>query len=470
MTFPHQEKNTSLSFIKPGVKKNKNLNLLEIDLKELESNQYKKDIGLVFKASGNHNFRNIIDEETNSYIKTSFRAELEWNVLKMGFVYNKVKAKRIKNIIEILKLDSEKVEKQLWRRQFRIDYNFILNKEVINLHTNFLAFENSFFDFLNKLYYQKLIKRERLLKVSNQIQVLKNQLKTVEKENILLQDSVSEKYLTTKKLPLLVVNLDSFSVTNSPQKKQFAEENIRLQNHALNDINLSFYVNQNYLQTPTLQRYFPAVGFRFKAPIRFNNRKKIIKTKIKILQAQETDKSLGRYNLTITYVNEYNEKLKDLRNQYKSWQVIDERIRVLKLLKQEVETENSGLLILEMMEEQFKVLENMLQLKRQLYKVITRFFELNDTNNLNTLFKHFYFDEKNKKQPLLLKESKKYSLKFQLEFLEAKKIREVVLEDNQLRNKLKKSSIIILEKEQKTIKTVENFIEEELKRIQHESI
>lgn len=474
LIFPYQDK-SSLAFPKPTIKKVRNLNLLQIELKKLQSSQYKKDIGLVFKANINHNFRDAIDEETNTSIKTRVRAELEWNILKMGYVYNRVKSKRLQNDIEILKLESNQTQKELWRRQFRIDYNFVINKEALNFYKDFLSFENEYFDFLNKLYFQKLIKRERLIKVSNRISILKTQVKVISKENSILKDSVSKNYQKVKKLPLLVIKTDGFSLKNFKNKSSLKEENIQLQHHYLNNFNLSFYVNQNYTYSESTQRYFPSIGVRFKAPIRFNNRKKIIKTKIKILKAQEIDKSLGKFNQIITYLSEYNEKLKDLQNQYKSWLILKERIRILKILKQEIKSEKTGFLVLELMEEQFKVLENTLQLKRQLYKIITRFFELNSSDNIHTLFIPFQFKGTNTNTKYLLKWNSQYSIDFQIKFLKAKQIKEVILltDDKNIIGKLKKANILFTIKEKVNTSSVEKLITEELriiKKQQNESI
>ena len=181
------------------------------------------------------------------------------------------------------------------------------------------------------------------------------------------------------------------------EKTGFNEDNIKLQHHLVNDLNLSLYANQNFIYSTTAQTFFPSVGIRFRAPIRFNHKKKIIETKIKILKAQETDISVGKYNASLTYIKEYNEKLKDLQNQYKSWQVLEERIRILKVLKRELNSSETGLLLLGLMEEQFRILDNTLQLKRQLYKAITRLFQLNKENRFSRFFLLLLYFKKSQK-------------------------------------------------------------------------
>lgn len=471
LEFPTSDSKLLFTYQPLNLKKDNNLNLLEIDLKKLEANQSKKDIGLVFKANANHNFRDAIDEETNTSIITSVRTELEWNILKSGFFDNRIKSKRFDNVVAGLKEEANSVQKELWRRQFKVDYNYVLNNELISLNKTFLSFENGYFDLLNKLYYQKLIKREKLIQVSNQIHVLEEQIQALEKENRLLKDSVSVAYLKVKKLPLLKVQLDSFSLKKQLRKTNYKEENIRLEHHPLNNINLSFYINQNYRYSETAQRFFPSAGIRFKAPLRFNNRKKIIKTKIKILKAQELDKSLGQLNSIITYISEYSEKLKDLQNQYQNWQVLEERIRILKVIKEEFKTQDTGILLLELLEEQFKVLEETLELKKQLYKVITRLFVLSEANTIETLFIPYEFKKTASFEKLLLKNSRDYTIDFQISFIKAKQLPKVeVLKDDLItQNKLKKALINYVLVDNTTQKTVEQFIKEELKRIKRKA-
>lgn len=455
-----------LQFYYPMAKA-KNTNFLEQELKDWQSKQYKKDIGLVFKTTARYNFRDGIEEDTQNYLKGSVRGELEWNILKMGYVYNRLQSKRLQNDIEVLKLESDRTQKILWRRQFRIDHNFVLNNEKLGLLNNFLAFENEYFDILNSMYFQRLIKRERLIEVSNQIAVIRSQQEVLKKQNEILKDSVSPHFLNLKQLPLLKILLDSAAVSYNVEKMSFKEENIRLQHHPMNDLNLSLYAVQNYNYSTNAHRFFPSVGIRFRAPIRFNHRKKIIETKIKILRAQEADKSVGKYNNALTYISEYNEKLKDLQNQYKSWQVIEERIRILKILKQELNNAETGMLLLALMEEQFKVLENTIQLKRQMYQVVAHLYELNRSIQIQDFVMPFEFEKNTNEQVFCLQQSKKYSVAFQIDFIQAKKIKNITVlsQDKELQLRLKKNDIAFVIVDSVKGVNLEAYIQQEISRI-----
>lgn len=449
------------------ISKSKNLKALQIDLKKLESKQYKQDLGLVFKATANYNFRDAIEEETSNYIKGSIRAELEWNILKGGLFNNRLQSKILENDIEALKIERVNAQKELWRRQFRIDYNYILNKEAIAFLQRFEAFQNDYFDILNKMYFLKLIKREKIITSSNQILVLKTQIETIKKENKILSDSVSTNLKNVEKLPILKIKLDSISLAKEINKFLLNEENIKLKHQSMNDINLSFYATQNYTYSSNTQRFFPSIGIRFKAPIRFNKRKKIIEAKIKILRAQQSDISVGKYNASLTYMKEYNEKLKDLQNQFKSWQVLEERIRILTILKLELDSSETGLLLLGLIEEQFKVLENTLQIKRQLYKVITRLFQMNKEIEFQHFFTPFTFQKISEERIVCITESKKYTTDFQLAFLKAKRVNKILVlsTEKDLQRKLKEEKITFIKVDRIKGITTEQIIDEDLNRI-----
>lgn len=447
---------------------NKNsINHHQIKLKRLESEQFQQDLGLAFKANANYNFRDAFDEEQNSFNRFRFRAELEWNILKNGFVHNRTKALQKQNEIEHLKLQNNRVKKQTWRRQFRIDYNYIANKEAIQLFSSFLSFENEYFDFLNQLYAKSLIKRERLIEVGNQIHIVKNQLALITKKNSLLKDSISGNATLTENLPIYRIHIDSISLSTEVYNSKYLQVNIALNHKAINDLSLSVYVNQNYNHSITRNQYFPAVGIRFKAPIRFNKRKEIIKTKLQLLSAKERDKNIGQYNRLITHMNSYNEILKDFQNQYKNWKVVEERIRIFDLLKEEYNSYKTGLLILELTEEKFKILENCIQLKRQLFTIISQLFELYPKENLQEILVPYLFKENTQRQPVLFTQNDNYSHDFQYEFIKFRKQFSIVVlkSDTKTQQYLTKKKVAFKIVEAAYTKTIAQVIQKELKQL-----
>lgn len=448
----------------------KNVNFLESELKRFQSEQFTKDIGLVFKANAHYNFRNVFDDETNNFNIGRIRTELEWNILRSGYTNNRAKSKRLLNEMKMLQNNQIEAERVLMRRQFRVDYTYAINQEAIQHFEKFYQFENEYFDFLNKLYFKKYIKREKLIEVSQQINVLKNQIEVLKKENEIIKDSVSGKYQTNQSLPLLKLQIDSLSYTYDSQNLDLQKENVYLQHKAINDLNFSFYVQESFNYSKVGHRFFPSVGVRFRAPIRFNHRKKIIETKLKILTAQQIDKSVGKQNRIITLIGGYNEKLRDAQNQYKGWKVLEERIRVLSVLKSELDNEETGVLLLELLQEQFRVLENILQLKRQLYTSLSHIFEVMETPNIETIVTPINFHEFDTRSQFAIQQNQVYDLNFQIEFLKAKGCTEVeVLENDRMSQRALEKANIKFQKVEKLKKPlVVSSIQRELNQIQIE--
>lgn len=445
----------------------KNVNYLESELKRIQSEQFTKDIGLVFKANAQYNFSTGFDEETNNFNIGRVRAELEWNILRSGYTHNRTLSKRTKNEMYMLQNNQVEAERILMRRQFRIDYNYVINAEMIEHFTKFSQFENEYFDFLNKLYYKKYIKRERLIEVSQQIHVIKNQLEVLKKNNELLKDSVSFAYQNRKNLPFLKLTLDSLSYRSNSRNLELQKENVYLQHKAINDLNFSFYVQENFNYSRVGHRFFPAVGIRFRAPIRFNHRKKIIDAKLKILTAQHIDKSVGEYNQIVTWVGGYNEKLKDVQNQYKNWKVLEERIRVLSVLKSELDNQETGVLLLELLEEEFRVIENMLKLKKQLYTSLSHVYELTRAANIETIVTPVDLAKGMVNSTYSIQDSKIYSIDFQIQFLKAKEAVKVEVQEQDIKTQeaLSKAKIsFVIVKELNNI-SVEKAIQRELNQI-----
>ncbi len=444
-----------------------NVNQYQIKLKELEATELSQDIGLVFKANANYNFRDAFDEEQNNFNRFRFRAELEWNILKNGFIHNRTKVQQKSNEAENLRLLGRDAKKELWRRQFRIDYNYIGNKEVVDLLTDFIDFENQYFDVLNKLYSESLIKREPLIRVGNQIHVLKNQLEILERENAIIRDSVSENGLKYQKLPIFSIRTDSISLQSLQYDNSFLQDNIELQHRAINDLSLSVYINQNINYSLAQTQYFPAMGIRFKAPIRFNKRQDIIKTKLQLVTAEEKDRSVGCYNEIITYINMYNEKLRDLQNQYKNWRIVQERIRVLDLMKKELNDYNTGLLILELTEEKFEILQNVIQIKRQLYTTISHIYQLSPIDDIQDLLAPYFFQEKIEKQYILFTPSEEYTLEYQREYIKTKPEFAIVVkaEHKDIQNYLQNNAIAYTIATNENIETISQLMTKELKKI-----
>ncbi len=417
-------------------------NARRIDLARLESQEFQKDLGLVFKANTNFNFIDEFDDDTNSFNRFRLRTELEWNLFKGGFIQNRNLSKIKENEARILQLEEIRNQKISLRRQMRIDIAYAINKEKELLLDKFLIFENHYFDLLNSLYQNKLVKREEIIQLANRIAMLENELKLLKKENDLIEPTVRNDFKSSRRLPFLTLKSDSLSLYTTDQLP-YLIENMQLERDPINNYNLSFFVSQNLNYFTNRLQLIPTIGARFRIPIRGNRRRSIEETKSKILELDMRDRVIGVYNRLITNQKSYNEKAKDLQNQFHSLEFIDERIRVWRLVKDEVKFEQAGIHVLAMLEEKFEVHKNIIELKRQLYTQLLHLFELHPNGDLYAMVAPLNFDRAVPTKNVLLTVNPSYTLEFQVNYLRSKRNLDlyVKLDDLKVKHYLNKEKI-----------------------------
>ncbi|WP_410484270.1 hypothetical protein [Spongiivirga sp. MCCC 1A20706] len=416
----------------------------EIRIKDLESNEYKKDWGLQIKANSYRNFQGVLDDETNNITVSRFNAELEWDILKGGFFANRTKATTALLEKQLLNDALERENKIIWRRQFRLHYNYAINQELLNHYTSKSKFLEKYFDILNELYSQKMIKREEVIKISNELYNSREQSKQIQFYQDHVADSIPALFLN-EKLPLIKIDLNKDDIFKSPKnedKKIWKQHIIKLKNRAFRDIKFSIYANYNWTETITRQFSSPLIGARFSAPIRFNNRKKIIQTKIQQATAQEDDRLVGKQNQLVTYLNAHQEKINDLYTLHKKWLIIQQRKTITQIIKEELNTYNCGLLLLQYTKEQYDIIENVLQLKKQLYTIVSHIIELSPESNIHQFISSVAFNTGISLDPVVITKSS-FSQRLQLQFLKAKNIQRIQMtfQDGAFENLLKKEGI-----------------------------
>ena len=397
------------------------LTKLQVEEKELLKKELRNDIGLSFKGSVNHNLSDVFDDENNEFISTRFRAELEWNILKTGFVDNRQKSKSIDDKIQLLKIEKEQQIKYLWRRQYRLSYSYAIHKELIHIYELKLNFLNHYFDVLSELYSQKEIDREQIIKISHDLRITEKEIENYKAINISIQDSILPKYETIK-LPFIVIaDNNKFSPKfNSHFMDSLEIDILKRDQKWYQDISLSIYVNQNWISSTRLDRNYTSIGTRLKIPLRKKYRKEFLKSRTDILLQQRLDENIGIYNTSLTYYDSYREKLKDLQDQQKKLNLVNERQRKLTLLKEENGVLQNGLKSMETLLEQFEILKNMLQIKKQLYTSISHLLELDKTLNLSKY--NFKIDSNIK---VIITNSNIFSKSHQIAFLKLKNITKV---------------------------------------------
>lgn len=449
-----------------------NTNYYNIKLKELEAKQFNQDFGLTIKAVTNYNFEDAFDEEANVFNKVRVKGLIEWDLMREGFFQNKNKAKISLNEAQSLKIDQESKAKKQWRQNFRIQWNYLVNHEEIQILQKYLEFEKSYFDILHELYSNKLILKEKLLTTANEIIVIENQIKLLSQENKVLKEGISTEY-KFETLPLIKLIIDSISPNNAFSARTSLEKNnIDLKHKITNELKLSIYMGQNFNHSLTRNQFYPSVGFRFEAPLRFNQKKQIKETEMAILELKQTDDKTQLENNFITQIKSYKDKISDIQIQYQYWEVINEQIRTNSLLKNYFHRE-TGLITLQYCEEKFKILLNLIQLKRQLYNTITNIFILLPNYQFSELIQPFHFNSQNIITPVIIQKNEDFSLEFQYKYSLAKKNMPLLVarKDYETQSFLKKKNVSYkLIENPRVYATICELITNDIKKMNYEKI
>lgn len=435
----------------------------QIAVKEVEKKLHKNNLGLQLKASANYNLDVIPDEETNINIRSSLRTELEWKILKNGFIANRRRALVTQNEIFQLEEDKNRADAELWRRQLKRKYIYAINEElkiVLNQKQQFL---NQYFDVVQSLYQQKYIGRNTIIDLGHQIHINDQKIEGLEVYNKTLQDS-SMLPLQQLKLPLLQVYNTTVDVAHQMKvSEDLALSNAALQSHWLENVNFSVYVNQNWIRLQTQNRDFTSVGLRLTAPLFHSYQKELIQKKQALIKAQFQDKNVGKTNRWIVQFSEYQEKIKDLNGQYKKWELLEEQLRVAQILKEELSTNEFGIKNLDRQRYQFEILETVLEIKKQLYKAVIELKVMVP----DLKYAPFKFKSTMEKQQVMITTESVYPYELQFSFLQAKGISKVFIANptEKIKQLGEKYQIEIEQTTSIGIKTVDNWINEEIRSL-----
>lgn len=446
----------------PSSQHQKLSNLL-IQEKQIEQRTLNNELGVAFKLTGFHNFNNNLDEETNELTRARVRSEVEWQLLKTGFFDNRRKAQQLEDDINIIKAKQNLESSILWRRQHRLSYSYAINNELIALHKNKLELLETFFDVVSSLYKDKHLSKDEFIELGFSIKVTQIEISNYETLNHTIRDSILPEY-SSAKLPFIkIIEKDFKPITHRKSVDTLYIEKLKKSFKWYDDIAFSIFANHNLVYTTSRNRNYSGVGFRLKIPLQRRFKKEALETKIEIYKEQQKDKSIGAYNRALTHYNSYREKLKDLRDQYKKWALLEEEKRRLELLKSNLGDFTIGIKLIKCQMIQFEILKNMLQIKQQLYTVLSHLFELDPQLKL----KQINFDKSLIKDSYL-RYSDRYSLKYQIGFLKLKEIHQIkVLEtDIKIIAELESQGfkVIPINKVEKEI-SIDNWMEQDTKEL-----
>ena len=409
---------------------------LELEQKELQNN-----FGLSFNAAFNHNLGTTFNEENNEFVNTRYKAELEWQLLKNGFFKNKHNAKQLETKAALLALERNQKTIALWRKKFRLSYSYAINEELLELYSIRLKFVDQYFDILTELYSKKLIDREYIIKTGSNIETTKQEIANYKTLNNNIKDSIFPEFISCK-LPFLVLKNNTLLLNSTRTKKDSLELASIANNYKwFEDISLSVYANQNWINATQNNRSYASVGLRLRVPLKRSFNKAKRRNDKHILTQQAASQSLVTQNQALTHYNGYREKLKDLKEQYSAWCIVKERKRKLQLIKSNVSDIQIGIKLMEALLDQFEILKNILHIKRQLYTSLSHLYEL----NAELQFSEHHFKEKNNTK-VLVGLSEIFSKTHQIAFLKLKQIQRIYIENitDEFKNQLESEGFQIM--------------------------
>ncbi|MEM7186205.1 MAG: hypothetical protein AAF466_06060 [Bacteroidota bacterium] len=397
----------------------------EVRKLELERRILEGDPGLQLKAGATYYSSGTFDMD-NTPINSRARVELEWNVLKAGWLQNKTQAKVRDYKAQLLEQQSSKANIAAWRRKMRPEYTYAIHQELIELLNRKKAFLNLYFDVLNAMYAKKEIGREPLIKLGHALGVNNKEITHIAQLNDALTDSVAGVF-NNLSLPLL--ELEQAPKINAAEiPRDTLLRVIQLDHHWTEDVSLSFFVNQNWDLVPNGQGTFTGAGVRLKIPLRNARRNEQVNLEYQRQMAVREQETRHHENQLITHFGTYREKIRDLKQLFTTWNVLEERKRVSMARKEALGTQETGLLLLDLIHQQFNVLEQVLFLKKQLYTVLSHLYELRG-ESLNT--QPIVFQNTSNPTKVRVAITPNYSWDFQKHFLISKGVRTLYISEGE---------------------------------------
>lgn len=340
------------------------LTLRENQSKE-EYRYYKSNKGFYIRLRANYNFRDDYDPETNNFLKGSVRGELEWRLLEEGFFDYRNQAKIANNKAKLYALQSDIIENKHVRQGLQNNIIYSTNLEELDIVSLQKAFYYDFFDLLTKLYNQRAVSRQDLLKASAKIAELESRSKALEIQNAEIARVSHLEGVDSRELPFFSLDFSKFKVHDFSQEQYLQSKIIEDEQRRFTNYRLAFYVGENFTFSNTSQYLFPSVGMRMTIPLRGNNKKKRIEIENEIVNA-ENRSSNEQYQIEKNQIySNYYRLQEDISYQFEVYESLREDIRVAELMDRDLGKNTLQLIHLKM--RQLECFERLVQLKRNQY-------------------------------------------------------------------------------------------------------
>ena len=292
-----------------------------------------KDFGLTMTGSYQRNFNpDVADLNDNLVYTRKFQASINWQILKNGYLDNKVDVKLLEDRIEREKLKNESNNQSAYYLE-RFDKTiFVFNKLKIQLLNQRETSLLKQYELIKELVLLKKLPKEDLIRIETRLAEVKSLENVYASYNDYLNFENDSLELNLENLPLIDLDYAKIFETIENQTKTIMGENKYTNYYKwYHQIGLKTYVKYNYydLINSTNRDYFSA-GLNLTIPLPFNTRLKneVAHEKWKYDNEQL---AMNRNNLHEDVLNvayEFRYKLKQFIAFYQKRILIEEKLRI----------------------------------------------------------------------------------------------------------------------------------------------
>lgn len=275
-----KQKDISSLFSKQFSDSNRVENFL-IELKHLESDYYKGNIGLGFNAAFLNNPSGGEQDFDNIIYRSRFISDVGWDILRSGYVHNRLKSQIAENESKIASIEDKELKKNA---SFAILWNYIIyqfNLQKIQVLNDRMELAQNKIDAVKKLYFLNKVDESELLKHLESIAEIRSMFNIYKEFNEQLELEYQFTSNDTLHLPLIDIKYNKIKERLNGQQEDsvvyYMKENINLKNKFIKDISLRTSVRYSYYDLITnnpASRDFFSLGISLGIPINFNRKTK----------------------------------------------------------------------------------------------------------------------------------------------------------------------------------------------------
>lgn len=252
-----------------------------IQLKKLESNYYKGNIGLGFNAAFLNNPTGGEQDFDNIIYRSRFITDVGWDILRSGYVHNRLKAQIAENECKIAAIEDKELKKNA---SFAILWNYIIyqfNLQKIQVLNDRMKLAQNKIDAIKKLYFLNKVDETELLRHFESIAEIRSMFNVYKEYNDQLKLEYQFADDDMFNLPLIDIKYNTIKDRLDGQQQDsivyLLKENIDLNNKFIKDISLRTSVRYSYYDLVTNNpstRDFISLGISLGIPINFNRKTK----------------------------------------------------------------------------------------------------------------------------------------------------------------------------------------------------